>query len=879
MFAKKSNYRKISILLVIALVLAFVDSALAANISVDNFNPGANNWVSALAVQPDGRILVGGYFSQLGGAGRSYIGRLNADGSLDTSFNPGANGIVISLVVQPDGKILVGGAFTTLGGSARSKIGRLNADGTLDTSFNPGANGSIHTFTLQPDGKILVGGEFTTLGGDDRSKIGRLNADGSLDASFNPGANMANISQAVVYALAVQLDGKILVGGEFTELGGSARTRIGRLNMNGSLDADFNTTEYFSTVTGLIVQPDGRILVGGGAITRLNTDGSLDSSFSAGTNNVNSSSMELQLDGKILLGGMGTTHYIKWLNTDGSLDTNFDPGSNSYIESMVIQPDGRLLVGGNFIVLGGSSRNNIGRLSNDTSTVAQTLTSDNDGTTITWQRSGAGPEVACVTFELSTDGVNYSPLGMGERINSGWQLTGLALPKEQSLYIRARGYYGSGSRSGSVVESVNNIHLAPLTFVVTKTEDTNDVLCNSDCSLREAIDVASTGDTISFAPSLTGQTIYLTSSLLIDKDLTIDGSSLDSHIQISGDTGNNGTGDVRVFSVGSGVTVTLNSLIITKGMISGADGGGIYNSGTLTVTNSTLSGNTADRGGGIYNNTGSTLHVTNSSILNNTTHNDGGGIYNFGGILTLTDTTISDNVSANFGGGGIANTGTLNITNNTISHNSTTGYGGGGIVNSGTLTVKNSTIANNASNNVVGDGGGILNVNTATIINSTFSGNSAIGKGGGIYNSGTINLVNTILANSTSGGDCYNYSSDSITTNINNLIEINGLSGHKCGTPTLTSDPNLGPLADNGGSTQTIALLPNSPAINAGNDGACENTDQRGIATTSRRSTVILVRSNMITRAFIMSNRLQAARVIAKVGIMPAPYKLHLPQP
>ena len=165
--------------------------------------------------------------------------------------------------------------------------------------------------------------------------------------------------------------------------------------------------------------------------------------------------------------------------------------------------------------------------------------------------------------------------------------------------------------------------------------------------------------TITFNTSLAGQTIHLASTLLIDKGLTIDGSTLASHIQISGDTNNDGTGDVRVFSVSIGVTATLNSLIITQGLVSGANGGGIYNSGTLTITNSTLSGNTADRGGGIYNNTGSTLHVTNSSILNNTTHNDGGGIYNLDGTLTLTDTTISDNVSANFGGGGIANSGTL----------------------------------------------------------------------------------------------------------------------------------------------------------------------------------------------------------------------------
>ena len=134
--------------------------------------------VDAVAVQADGKILVGGVFTTLGGGGtgttpRNRIGRLNADGSLDTSFDPGANGAVDAVAVQADGKILVGGGFTMLGGGGtgttpRNRIGRLNADGSLDTSFNPGANDSVHAVAVQADGKILVGGGFTTLGGGER---------------------------------------------------------------------------------------------------------------------------------------------------------------------------------------------------------------------------------------------------------------------------------------------------------------------------------------------------------------------------------------------------------------------------------------------------------------------------------------------------------------------------------------------------------------------------------------------------------------------------------------------------------------------------------------------------------------------------------------
>jgi uncharacterized delta-60 repeat protein len=197
--------------------------------------------VSSLAVQADGKILVGGFFRTLGGQSRNYIGRLNADGTLDPSFNPGANSDVLSLAVQVDGKILVGGALLNLAGQSRHHIGRLNANGTLDPSFNPGADSTVISLAVQADGKILVGGYFSTMGGQSRSYIGRLNADGSLDTTFNP------VPDAYVNSLAVQTDGKILVGGAFTTLGGQSRTNIGRLDNTGP--ATQNLTFDGSTLT------------------------------------------------------------------------------------------------------------------------------------------------------------------------------------------------------------------------------------------------------------------------------------------------------------------------------------------------------------------------------------------------------------------------------------------------------------------------------------------------------------------------------------------------------------------------------------------------------------------------------------------------------
>ena len=205
------------------LFLAFWPIGLvwAADGSLDtSFDPGsgANSWVYELAIQPDGKILIGGNFTTYNGTGRNSIARLNADGSLDTTFDPGtgADNYVLGLAIQSDGKILIGGAFTTYNGTGRNSIARLNADGSLDTSFDPGAgaNGFGYALAIQADGKILIGGDFTSYDGTGRNRIARLNADGSLDTSFDPGTGADNYP----VALAIQPDGKILIGGGFTHL-------------------------------------------------------------------------------------------------------------------------------------------------------------------------------------------------------------------------------------------------------------------------------------------------------------------------------------------------------------------------------------------------------------------------------------------------------------------------------------------------------------------------------------------------------------------------------------------------------------------------------------------------------------------------------------
>ena len=460
-----------------------------------DFNPGASAGVLAIALQGDGKVVVGGHFVSLGGGSaapvpRSHIGRFNADGSVDMSFDPGANDVVTDLVIQPDGRILVAGRFTALGGgmsgmNTRNRIGRLNSDGSLDTGFDPGVAGEfVSGLALQSNGQILVGGSFHGLGGGSGLSpvvnIGRLNPDGSIDADFRSG------SSGAIQALAVQQDGKILVGGNFAALGRAsmtARSNIGRLNSDGSLDISFDPGAN-GTVFALLPQPDGRILVGGsftalggggtgsGArsrLGRLNPDGSLDGSFDPGANET-VYALAGQADGRILaagnftaLGGGGTGSTARSrlgrLNPDGTIDAGFATGCDGPAMSLALQADGKILVGGSFTGLLGSTgaapRLNIGRLAN-TEGAQQELYVNAPGSTVTWKRGGASPEVDRVTMESSPDGNNFTRLGSASRIPEGWKLTGLSLPMGEVLFVRARGYYatGYGNGSGSMTETV-----------------------------------------------------------------------------------------------------------------------------------------------------------------------------------------------------------------------------------------------------------------------------------------------------------------------------------------------------------------------------------------------------------------------------------------
>src|SRR5215208_3956091 len=273
--------------------------------------------------------------------------------------------------------------------------------------------------------------------------------------------------------------------------------------------------------------------------------------------------------------------------------------------------------------------------------------------------------------------------------------------------------------------------------------DTYTVTNNADSgegSLRQAIIDADTttgvADTINFATSVSGQTITLTSSQLPTitdgAGLTIDGGS--TNITISG------ANQVRVFEVGSDAKLTLSNLAVADGAVSDS-GGAILNRGTLEVSNSTLSGNSArfgfGGGGGIFNEVG-TVSVINSTISGNSATGEGsggwgGGILNSQGTVRVSNSTISDNSASSYAGGIFNGADTVSVINSTISGNSSTEGAAGGIFNGGTVSLINSTLSDNSSPY---GGGGILNYGTLEVSKSTLSGNSSTlsccGYGGSI---------------------------------------------------------------------------------------------------------------------------------------------------
>lgn len=379
---------------------------------------GTNDVVLAMALDQQGKAVIAGAFTTYNGVERNYVARLETDGSLDAAFNPGAgpDAAVAAVAVQPDGKILIGGNFTTYAGVARNRLARLNDDGSLDLGFEASAtmNQTVRCLAVQPDGKIIVGGTFTNYNGTPANSIARLNADGSQDLSFDPGTGAigAPAADPNVYAIAVQPDGKIILAGSFRFYNGVARNRITRLNSDGSLDMGFNPQDPDGTggpnerVTCMALQPDGKIMIGGFFTTynnaprkyvaRLNSDGSLNYAFNPAPGpNSYLECLAVQSDGSVVMGGAfisyagQTTYLLARSLRNGEVDPTFNTsigvtGTGPHVRCLAIQPDGNIVICGYFSSYQGVPGKNIARVLGG-ETLQLTLNVDANASETKWE--------------------------------------------------------------------------------------------------------------------------------------------------------------------------------------------------------------------------------------------------------------------------------------------------------------------------------------------------------------------------------------------------------------------------------------------------------------------------------------------------------------
>ncbi|MBM3883691.1 MAG: hypothetical protein FJ387_28955 [Verrucomicrobia bacterium] len=359
------------------------------------WSDGSQTWGNALALQPDGKILVAGVFQRANGVPRHHLARLQPSGALDSGFSHGDAWFemvdsISAVVAQPDGRWVVGGRFERANGSWRNHLARFHPDGSLDLGFDQifSPDGWINALVLEPDGKVLVGGAFDQVGTLAQPNLARLQSDGTVDEGFLVGQG----PDGEVYTIARQTDGKIVVGGDFAQLNGIARSRLGRLQPNGTLDQTFQPVLAYQADPSIVheaytivVQPDGKLLVGGffdrvnnqarSHLTRLNADGTLDSGFAANLQFTGEfpfvTALGLEPDGKILVGGSfervngQARRGIARLLANGTLDLSFAPsdgvagGDFPALYTMRLLPDGRVLVGGEFTQFNGAPRQNL----------------------------------------------------------------------------------------------------------------------------------------------------------------------------------------------------------------------------------------------------------------------------------------------------------------------------------------------------------------------------------------------------------------------------------------------------------------------------------------------------------------------------------------
>lgn len=351
-----------------------------------------DNVINTIALTKAGRLFVGGGFTKhvtnsaaptLATATR--VALLDDKGFLDQSFTAGSataplavsgpDDVVRVINTQSDGKVLLGGDFSQFNGLAQKGITRLSSKGASDGTFYraKGVGGEVYSIARQSDGKLILGGVNLFIYGSQQTRsLLRLNKDGSLDQNFNVELGVGEYLNKVL----VQADGKILIGGDFSEVNGQSQSNLARLNVNGTLDTSFNSSLALNEeVYSIAIRPNGKILIGGeftspkNRIVQLNTDGTVDSSFDVGTG-CNNTVLVIKLspEGKTYIGGNFTTvngvarERIARLDAAGSVDTTFvtSSGASGSVWAIALNPFGTsIFIGGGFTQYAGTARGRI----------------------------------------------------------------------------------------------------------------------------------------------------------------------------------------------------------------------------------------------------------------------------------------------------------------------------------------------------------------------------------------------------------------------------------------------------------------------------------------------------------------------------------------
>ena len=376
------------------------------------------------AIESNGNILAGGSIYHFGGVQGSLLKRFNEFGALDNTFNPAEllNGEVRAIGVQTDGKIIYAAYYTDAINTTIPlyKFERLNTNGSIDNTFNVGTgpNDQIRSMAIQSDGKIIIGGRFTSYNGTAKNYIARVNTNGSIDNTFNIGTGFNTFAE--VRNIQIQADGKIIVVGEFTTFNGTSRSGIVRLNTNGSIDTSFNpgTGASGGSTTGVYdvaIQADGKIIIVGNF-------------FSYNGTNIKS---------------------VARINTNGTLDGVFNPGTgaNDNIHSVSIQTDEKIIIAGDFTSYNGTTRNRVARLLNCTPPTITGTTPNN--------RCGTGTVTLGATASSGTLSWYAASTG-GSVLGTGTSFVTPSIGSTTTYYVEASNGGCTSSRT-AVIATINEI--------------------------------------------------------------------------------------------------------------------------------------------------------------------------------------------------------------------------------------------------------------------------------------------------------------------------------------------------------------------------------------------------------------------------------------